>query len=77
MKEFDIIMNLLVYSSVCFCLKGNALQTVKSKDKVKVITVRGTAFEPAKIGSNAAATQPGSSTFASFTCVPCLEFVTY
>lgn len=33
---------------------GNALQTVKTKDGVKLITVRGTAFEAAKVGSNKA-----------------------
>src|SRR5262245_58969480 len=29
---------------------GNALATVQSKDPVKVVTVRGTAFEPAAVG---------------------------
>ena len=33
---------------------GNAIATVKSKDKTKVITVRGTAFEKAKAGGNSA-----------------------
>ncbi len=32
---------------------GNAMQTVKSKDKIKVITVRPTAFEAAKSGGSA------------------------
>ena len=32
---------------------GNALATVQSADKVKVITVRSTAFEPATSGGNA------------------------
>ena len=32
---------------------GNALATVQSADKVKVITVRSTAFEPATTGGNA------------------------
>lgn len=33
---------------------GNAVQTLKSKDAVKVITVRGTNFEAAKSGGSAA-----------------------
>jgi electron transfer flavoprotein alpha subunit len=51
---------------------GNALATVSSKDAVKVITVRGTAFEPAATGAAAApiediaaAGDAGLSTFVS------------
>jgi electron transfer flavoprotein alpha subunit len=33
---------------------GNALMTVQSSDKIKVVTVRGTAFDPAAEGSTAA-----------------------
>lgn len=33
---------------------GNAIQTVRVKDPVKIFTVRGTAFEAAKAGSNKA-----------------------
>lgn len=33
---------------------GNAIQTLKSKDAVKVITVRGTSFEKAELGSGSA-----------------------
>ena len=36
---------------------GNAIATVKSADKVKVITVRGTAFDKAKTGGNSAAVE--------------------
>jgi len=36
---------------------GNALQTVKSEDPVKVVSVRGTAFEAAGDGGSAAAEQ--------------------
>ena len=50
---------------------GNALATVQSADKVKVITVRGTAFAPAAIGTTAASieaiaesTDAGLSRFA-------------
>ncbi|KAK3802253.1 hypothetical protein RRG08_004540 [Elysia crispata] len=32
---------------------GNAIQTLKSDEPVKVITVRGTAFEPAEVGGSA------------------------
>lgn len=37
---------------------GNAIQTLKSKDAVKVITVRGTSFEKAEVGSGSAASEP-------------------
>lgn len=36
---------------------GNAVQTLKCKDAVKVITVRGTAFEKAEVGSGSASTE--------------------
>ena len=49
---------------------GNALATVQSKDKIKVVTVRGTAFPAAQAGGNAAiepvpeaAADPGQSKF--------------
>jgi len=49
---------------------GNALATVQSKDKIKVVTVRGTAFPAAPAGGNApveavaeAAADPGQSKF--------------
>jgi len=35
---------------------GNAVTTVKALDAVKLLTVRGTAFDPAAVGSGAAAT---------------------
>lgn len=40
---------------------GNAIQTVKSKDSIKLVTVRGTAFEaaPAEGGSAATENAPG------------------
>lgn len=51
---------------------GNALATVQSKDAVKIITVRGTAFESAAaeggsaaIDSVATAANPGTSSFVS------------
>jgi electron transfer flavoprotein alpha subunit len=37
---------------------GNALQTVQSKDPIKVITVRGTAFPPVEATGGAAAIEP-------------------
>ena len=37
---------------------GNAVQTLKTEDAVKVITVRGTAFEKAELGSGSASTEP-------------------
>lgn len=36
---------------------GNALLTLRSKDAVKVITVRGTSFEAAELGSGSAASE--------------------
>ncbi|UYV78412.1 SETMAR [Cordylochernes scorpioides] len=36
---------------------GNAILTMKAKDPVKVITVRGTSFEPCELGSGQAATE--------------------
>jgi len=43
---------------VC-CATGNAIQTVKSVDAVKLITVRSTAFEAAAVGAGTAATESG------------------
>lgn len=37
---------------------GNALQTLKAKDAVKVLTVRGTSFEKTEIGAGSAPTEP-------------------
>jgi len=49
---------------------GNAIQTVKSKDKIKVITVRTASFAPAAEGSTAApveaATVPADPATSSF-----------
>ena len=48
---------------------GNAVQTVRSRDKIKVITVRTSAFQPAGLGGAApieelaAAPDPGISTY--------------
>lgn len=36
---------------------GNAVQTIKSNDSVKVITVRGTAFQPADPSGGSATTE--------------------
>jgi len=38
---------------------GNAVQTVKSVDAVKLITVRSTAFEAAAVGACSASTESG------------------
>ncbi|UYV78413.1 hypothetical protein LAZ67_16001275 [Cordylochernes scorpioides] len=40
---------------------GNAILTLKAKDPVKVITVRGTSFEPCELGSGQAATENADS----------------
>lgn len=46
---------------------GNAIQTVRSKDAIKVITVRGTSFEPAAMEGGSAATEsaPGGNVASS------------
>ena len=44
---------------------GNALATVQSKDAVKVITVRGTAFPPVEAIGGSAAIEPVASTGAT------------
>ena len=36
---------------------GNAVQTVKSSDSVKIITVRGTAFNPSESSGGSATTE--------------------
>jgi electron transfer flavoprotein alpha subunit len=41
---------------------GNALQTVQSKDPIKVITVRGTAFPPVEATGGSAAVEPVAAT---------------
>ena len=42
-------------------LLGNAITTCKSNDKVKVLTVRGTAFEAAKTSGSGVASENGTS----------------
>src|SRR5207248_4977319 len=44
---------------------GNALQTVQSKDPIKIITVRGTAFPPGEATGGSAAIEPVASTGAA------------
>jgi len=44
---------------------GNALQTVQSKDPIKVITVRGKAFPPGEATGGSAAIEPVASTGAA------------
>ena len=44
---------------------GNALQTVRSKDPIKVITVRGTAFPPVEGTGGSAAIEPAATTDAA------------
>jgi electron transfer flavoprotein alpha subunit len=44
---------------------GNALATVQSKDPIKVITVRGTAFPPGEATGGSAAIEPVASTGAA------------
>ena len=36
---------------------GNAIQTIKSNDSVKVVTVRGTAFPPAETAGGSASSE--------------------
>lgn len=44
---------------------GNAIQTLKSKDAVKVLTIRGTNFEAATVGGNAAIEKAPAGDYAS------------
>jgi electron transfer flavoprotein alpha subunit len=44
---------------------GNALATVQSKDPVKIVTVRGTAFGPAEASGGSAAIEPAPTTGSS------------
>ena len=44
---------------------GNALATVQSKDRIKIITVRGTAFGPAAATGGSAAIEPVAATGAA------------
>jgi len=44
---------------------GNAIQTLRSKDEVKVITVRGTAFEPAASEGGSAGTEQMSQSIVN------------
>lgn len=45
-------------SNLCIVFAlGNALSTVKCNEKVKIFTVRGTSFEPAKQGGSATSEQ--------------------
>ena len=44
-----------------FIFVGNAITTCKSNDKVKVLTVRGTAFEAAKTSGSGVASENGTS----------------
>ncbi|XP_058057087.1 electron transfer flavoprotein subunit alpha, mitochondrial isoform X1 [Anopheles bellator] len=46
---------------------GNAIQTIKSKDPVKVLTVRGTNFEPAGSGGSGKVEKAPEGDFASKT----------
>ena len=42
-----------------FIVTGNAIQTLKSKDSVKIISVRGTAFEAAATEGGSAGSETG------------------
>jgi len=44
---------------------GNALATVQSKDAIKIITVRGTAFSPAEASGGSAPIEPAATTGSS------------
>lgn len=42
-----------------FMYLGNAIQTVKMKDAIKVLTVRSTAFEAAAVGNSSVTPEAG------------------
>ena len=45
------------------CISGNALCTVKCDEKVKVFSVRGTAFEAAATSGGSASSEKGECSF--------------
>lgn len=53
---------MLVLTNFSFGFLGNAVLTLKSKDSIKILSVRGTSFEPAADGGSAStASAPGGS----------------
>ena len=46
-------------NSCCFSFAGNALSTVKCNESVKILTVRGTSFEPAEVEGGSATSEEG------------------
>lgn len=56
------------------CISGNALCTVKCDEKVKVFSVRGTAFEAAATSGGSASSEKGECSFAVlFVFVSCFS----
>jgi electron transfer flavoprotein alpha subunit len=53
--KIDMAFNFVI------CMLGNAIATVKSNDKIKVVTVRGTAFEAAAASGDAASEEAAPS----------------
>ena len=43
----------IIIITTFFCQTGNAVQTLKVKDSVKVMTVRGTSFDPSSLEGSA------------------------
>lgn len=56
------------------CVSGNALCTVKCDEKVKVFSVRGTAFEAAATSGGSASSEKGECSFAVCICFCFLFF---
>ena len=54
-------------STITFLPVGNAVTTVKSKDNIKIFTIRGTAFEAAEESGGTAATEQGKLCVFMFT----------
>lgn len=52
-----LLISLILY--IFQCSVGNAIQTLKSKDSLKIISVRGTAFEAAALEGGNAASENG------------------
>lgn len=56
----SLILYIFPYKLLYFqCSVGNAIQTLKSKDSLKIISVRGTAFEAAALEGGNAASENG------------------
>ncbi len=50
---------------ILFHVSGNAVLTLKSNDSIKILTVRGTSFEPAADGGSASISSAPAGSYSS------------